>query len=112
MRKKIKLFYVLVAAFVIVAGGMITLNRLNGDIVILQYTAEKTRVRQMAAQAQQSDINKELAVKDTDSYIREKARSLYGYLMPGEIRFEVINPEALYDANAVPEVAVEEEAGE
>ncbi len=112
MRKKIKLFYVLVAAFVIVAGGMITLNRLNGDIVILQDTAEKTRVRQMAAQAQQSDINKELAVKDTDSYIREKARSLYGYLMPGEIRFEVINPEALYDANAVPEVAVEEEAGE
>ena len=42
-------------------------------------------------------MRQELALKDTDSYIMEKARTLYGYLMPGEIRFEVSNPDSLYD---------------
>ena len=35
----------------------------------------------------------------------DKARSLYGYLMPGEIRFVVANPDSLYDT---PEATVVE----
>ena len=110
MRARIKLFYVLTVAFVIVAGGIMTLNRMNGDIAVLEDTARETRLRQLAVAGEQSDMQKELAVKDSDNYIREKARSMYGYLMPGEIRFVVVNPEALYDdVQAVPQVAVAEE---
>ena len=112
MRKRIKLFYVAVAAFVIIAGGMITLNRLNDDIQVLEDTARETRLELLRVNTEKSDLQQELAIKDTDQYIREKARTLYGYLMPGEIRFVVVNPEALYDdVQAVPQVAVAEEGG-
>ena len=97
MRQRIKLFYVLVLAFVITAAGLMTLNRLDQDIVVLEDTARATRLRQVAVEAEKSDMQKELAMKDTDAYIRDTARSLYGYLMPGEILFVVENPEALYD---------------
>ena len=53
-------------------------------------------------------MQKELAIKDTDSYIREKARSMYGYLMQGEILFVVENPEVLYEEGEMPQT----EAGE
>ena len=97
MRKRIKLLYVAVIAFVIIAGGLIALNGLNSDIRVLEDTARATRLRQVAVEAEKSDMQKELAMKDTDAYIRDTARSLYGYLMPGEILFVVENPEALYD---------------
>ena len=109
MRRKLKLFYVLVAAFVIAAGGLMALNRLDQELTVLQDTAREVRLRQVAVETQKSDIQKELALKDTDGYIREMARTMYGYLMPGEIRFVVVNPEVLYDAEETPEVAIAED---
>lgn len=109
MRLRIKLIYVLTAAFVIMACGIMTLNRMNGDIAVLEDTARETRLRQLEANAEQSDMQKELAIKDTDSYIRDRARSMYGYLMQGEIYFVVENPEALYEDGEVPQVIVKED---
>ena len=110
MRKRIRLFYVLVAAFVITAGGLMALNRLDQDISALQDTARETRLRQLAVETEKSNIQKELAIKDSDAYIREMARSKYGYLMPGEIRFVVINPEALYGTEEAPQAEVMEDS--
>lgn len=109
MRRRIKLFYVVVAAFVIAAGGLMTLNRLDQNIAVLEDTAREARLRQVAVDAEKSSMQKELAVKDTDSYIREKARSLYRYLMPGEILFVVENPEALYAEGEMPQATVVED---
>lgn len=109
MRLRIKLIYVLTAAFVIMACGIMTLNRMNGDIAVLEDTARETHLRQLEANAEQSEMQKELAIKDTDSYIRDKARSMYGYLMQGEILFVVENPEALYEDGEVPQVIVKED---
>ena len=103
MGRRIKLIYVAAAAFVIIAGGMMALNRLNGDIAVLQVEVQKTRLSQIEVKTKQSDMQKELAVKDTDAYIRDKARSMYNYLMPGEILFVVENPEALYDEGEMPQ---------
>ena len=103
MRHRVRLFYVMVAAFVIAACGLMILNRLDGDIAVMQDTAREIRLRQLAVETEKSDMQQELAIKDTDSYIRDMARTRYGYLMPGEIRFKVVNPEVLYDA---PEEAV------
>lgn len=107
MRSRLKLFPVLVAAFVIAACGMIAMNRLDGDIAVLQDVAKETRIRQLQVEAQKSEMIQEINNMDSDSYIIEKARSLYGYLMPGEIRFVVTNPESLYDT---PVAMVVEEA--
>lgn len=105
MRRRIKLFPVLVVAFVVAACSMITLNRLDSDIAVLQDVAKETRLRQLSAEKENSTLTQEINNKDTDAYIMEKARTLYGYLMPGEIRFVITNPEVLYET---PEAAVAE----
>ena len=97
MRRRMKLFPMLVAAFVMIACTIITLNRLDTDIAALEDVAQETKLRQLALESEQSAMRQELALKDTDSYIMDKDRTLYGYLMPGEIRFEVSNPDSLYD---------------
>ena len=112
MRKRIKLFYVLVAAFVIVACGMMTLNRLDQEITVLEDKAREERLRQVEVEAIKSDMQKEIAMKDTPNYIREKARTLYGYVYPHEIRFVVVNPEVLYDLSGTAEVEIIEETAE
>ena len=109
MRPRIKLIYVLTAAFVIIASGIMALNRMDGDIAVLEDIARETRLRQLAVETEKSEMQKELAIKDTDSYIREKARSMYGYLMQGEILFVVENPEALYEDGEIPQVTVVED---
>ena len=85
------------------------LNRMDGDIAVLEDIARETRLRQLAVETEKSEMQKELAIKDTDSYIREKARSMYGYLMQGEILFVVENPEALYEDGEIPQVTVVED---
>lgn len=107
MRKRIRLLYVLTLAFVIAAGGMMTLNRLGEDIAVLQDTVRETRLRQLALQAEASAMTHEINIKDSDAYIRKMARTDNRFLMPGEIRFVVTNPEALYAPGEMPGQAIE-----
>ena len=104
LRKRVRLLYVVVAAFVIAAGGMITINRLDQDIVTLQDISRTVRLRQLEVEAQKSEMLQEISQQDKDSYIMEMARRYYGYLLPGEIRFVVVNPESLYDQEPEAEV--------
>ena len=85
MRKRIRLLYVIVIAFVIVAGGLMTLNRLDQEIAVLEDTARETRLRQLALETENGNMRQEIAVKDTDSYIRKMARKDNRFLMPGEM---------------------------
>ena len=111
MRKRIPLLYVVVAAFVIAAGGLIAMNRLDRDIAQLQEVSRNTRIRQLEVEARKSEMMQEIGQQDKDSYIMEMARRYYGYLLPGEIRFVVTNPESLYgeepEANVVPDAVME-----
>ncbi len=114
MRKRIKLFYVVVIAFVIVAGGLMTMNRLDQEISVLEDTARETRLRQLALETENGNMKQEIAVKDTESYIRKMARKNNRFLMPGETRFVVVNPEALYAPGEMPgqEIELETETAE
>ena len=103
MRPRIKLIYVVAAAFVIIAGLSMAINRLNGDIAVLEAEAIQTRLEKLKVDTQKSEMQQELAVKDTDSYIRNKARTMYHYLNQGEILFVVENPEALYEDGEMPQ---------
>ena len=112
MRKRIKLCYVVVIAFVIVAGGLMTMNRLDQEIAVLEDTARETRLRQLALETENGNMKQEIAVKDTESYIRKMARKNNRFLMPGETRFVVVNPEALYAPGEMPGQVVEVDAAE
>lgn len=55
----------------------------------------QSRVQLSSVQRVNMDLKAELAMVDTDEYIESQAR-LRGYLKPGELRFVITNPEALY----------------
>ena len=112
MPKRITLSYVLVIAFVITAAGLMAINRLDQDIVVLENTARETRLEQLALETENGNMKQEIAIKDTDSYIRKMARKDNKYLMPGEIRFVVVNPEALYAPGEMPGLEIEVETAE
>ena len=84
---RVRLLYVAVAAFVIVSVGTMVSNRLDQEV----------RMRQIEVEEINSNMKQEIAQQDKDSYIMEMARRYYGYLLPGEIRFVVVNPESLYE---------------
>ncbi|MBR5110186.1 MAG: septum formation initiator family protein [Clostridia bacterium] len=102
MRKRIRLLYVLLIAFVITAGGLITLNRLDREIAVLEDTARETRLAQLSLETESGSMMQEIAIMDTESYIRTMARRDNRYLMPGETLFVVVNPEALYAPGEMP----------
>lgn len=110
MRKRIKVFYVVVIAFVIVAGGLMTMNRLDQEIAVLEDTARETRLMQLTLETENGNLKQEISIKDTDSYIRMMARKENRFLLPGEIRFVVVNPEALYAPGEMPGQEIELEA--
>lgn len=110
MGRKVRLLYVLAAAFVIAATGLLVMNRLDGEIAVEEDIARETRLYQLSVNAENSDYTKEVAMQDTSTYIMGLAQE-YGYLSPGQIRFVVVNPEVLYDPVA-EEPAEETEASE
>ena len=112
MPKRIKLFYVVVIAFVITAVGLITLNRLDGDIAVLENAAREARLERVALETENGNMTREVSEMNSDSYIRKMARKDNKYLMPGEIRFVVVNPEALYAPGEMPGLEIEVEEAE
>ena len=102
MRRKVRLLFVMAAAFVIVAGGIIMLQKLDQDIDVLEGMKQQAHLQEREAEKKMGDMQREIKNKDTDTYIMENARNRYGYLMPGEIRFEVANTDALHIATPSP----------
>lgn len=69
----------------------------------LQAIGQETRDNQKNLQVSLTELqNRHNALEDelsqigTESYIENRARTDYQFLKPGEKRFEVVNPEALY----------------
>ena len=59
---------------------------------------EETLTSQLSAlMRQQEDLTSEISQVGTESYIIDRARSDYQYVKPRELRFEIVNPGALYD---------------
>lgn len=93
---KVRVLSLSVLMFAIIACGLLILNRQAQDIALLEAAAKETQLKKIEVESLRSDLSKELNNSESNAYIAEKARSLYGYLAPGEIRFIVTNPEALY----------------
>ena len=112
MRKRIRVLYVVVIAFVIAAAGLMTMNRLDREIAVLEDTARETRLRQLTLETENGNMKQEISMMDTDSYIRMMARKGNRFLMQGETLFVVMNPEVLYAPGEMPGDIIIEEAGD
>ena len=73
-------------------------NHIQSSIQSMTRQESQERIRLAGLQNEKLNLAAELNVADTDAYIENQARTRYGYLKPGELRFVITNPEALYSS--------------
>ncbi len=98
MRKgRVPLLNLAVYAFVILAIGLMIINRLDGDIRELESKKASVNLTLLDKQREQSANIDEISRKDSEKYIVEIARSKYDYMYKGEIRYVITNSDLLKD---------------
>lgn len=89
-------WYSVAAAFVaILLMAWVLAGRFDQGIASLRLTVERARDEVFEKEREILSLSEQVRLADTDQFIAREARSKYGYLFPGEIRFVVTNPEVL-----------------
>ena len=101
-RLRIRLWPVCVLMAAALVAFLVYSNQLNENITSLTDQIGQAQERLTSLQNEQKALDDTLAVVDTDSYIENQARTLYGYMRPDEIRFVITNPETLYGETQEP----------
>ena len=95
--------WVLVALCACVLIGFLWYNQtLTADLQELNETTNSAKMRLTQLQGQQAELEAQVQTVGTDAFIENQARTLYGYIMPDEVRFVIDNPEALYGDEPIP----------
>lgn len=100
-----KLALICVAAL---TAFFVAVHQVNGHMVELRAREETLTSQLSALMRQQEELTEEISQVGTESYIMDRARSDYQYVNPGELRFEIVNPGALYDEDTAQTGAVQE----
>jgi len=87
---------VLTAMLMIVAVFSLINTRLDSGISQLRGLVEDASYLTSMKQKEVQELALKLEMAGTDDFIANEARTQYGYLAPGEIRFIVTNKEALW----------------
>lgn len=87
---------------VIVAVFTIINNRLDQGLSRMRGLVEEANYLTSMQQKELQDLQHKLELARTDDFIANEARTQYGYLSPGEIRFVVTNPEVLWGVQGPP----------
>ena len=88
--------FMLAALFPAITAG------LNRDLGQLREMAQEGGRLVAEKERQVNDLKNQLALAGTDEFIANEARTRYGYLADGEIRFVVTNPEVLWGEEGMP----------
>lgn len=96
LHKQVRLITVVIMAITMIVCALLVMDRLDGNIQVMQGKVKGAELELRQVQQKQGEITTEIANMDKESYIIARAREL-DYLMPGEMRFVVVNPEALMD---------------
>ena len=89
--------WVLVALCACILGGFFWYSStLDKNLEELETMSDETALRLADVQRLQSELRNTLEQVDSEAFIENQARTMYGYMMPYEIRFVITNPEALY----------------
>lgn len=86
-------FALVCVLFVALFGWMFWRNHQDlNEVTNRQAALQRTLTR---LQNDQIDLTTELAQVGSTSYIENRARTDYSFLKPGELRFEIVNPDCL-----------------
>lgn len=109
-RRRVQYLTLFLAVAVIGIAFWILNNNINTTLQKTVKDGDRARIELAQEQDKTLKLETELSIADTDAYIENQARTRFGYLKPGEIRFVITNPEALYsDSGEVPQLQVVQE---
>lgn len=94
--------------FIIVAVFTVINSSLRREVRGLQEMVAEGNRLVSAKQKEAADLSGKLQYARTDEFIANEARTQYGYLSDGEIRFVVTNPEVLWGEEGMPAEASRE----
>lgn len=95
MRKTMNVWVLIVMAACIMGGFFWYSGTLNASIVELNNACDQGKVRLAELQNEQVTLKATLEMAGTDAFIENQARTMYGYMMPDEIRFVITNPRSV-----------------
>ena len=95
------LMVLIVVALVVIVFGVINIG-LNRSIATLNRQVDEGSLLVAEKQKEVAELANRLQLASTDSFIANEARTRYGFLAPGEIRFVVTNPELLWGEEGPP----------
>lgn len=102
MRKSVSMWVTVIIAVVVIVGFFCISTRLVSTTDELSKTLSANNLRLSDLQGEQTELNNTLKTVGTDAFIEQQARTLYGYMMPDEIRFVLSNPEILEIQDQIP----------
>ena len=102
MRKTMNIWVLIAMSACVLVAFFWYSGTLSQSIDELNDTYDQTQMRLTELQGEQADLKTQLETVGTDAFIENQARTMYGYMMPDEIRFVITNPEALYGEDEIP----------
>ena len=102
MRKTMNIWVLIAMSACVLVAFFWYSGTLSQTIDELNDTYDQTQMRLTQLQGDQADLKTQLETVGTDAFIENQARTMYGYMMPDEIRFVITNPEALYGEDEIP----------
>ena len=102
MHRTINIWIVVVVCICALAAFGWYNRSLNASLEELDAAYDSAKVRLTQMQGEQAELEVQAQTVGTDSFVENQARTLYGYIMPDEVRFVIDNPEALYGDESIP----------
>lgn len=102
MRKTMNVWVLILTSAFVLVGFFWYGGTLSSTISELDAAYGDAKVRLSELENMQEDLKDTLETVGTDAFIENQARTMYGYMMPDEIRFVITNPETLYGSDEVP----------
>lgn len=94
--KYVSILWLLCMLLLIAIAYALISNHLSKQVIALARQEDSLRIRIMELEKEEKNLRDKVDLSKSDSFIENEARTRYGYLKPGEIRFVITNPEALY----------------
>ena len=102
MRRTVNIWVVVVVCVcALVAFGWYN-RSLQASLNEVNATLDSAKVRLTQLRGEQAELENQVHSVGTDAFVENQARTLYGYIMPDEVRFVIDNPEALYGDEPIP----------
>lgn len=100
--RRVPLSVVLAAVFVVLATGSMLNRRAEQEAKEAQARLTNARYEMQKLEMRRSELSEQIKLAETDDFIASQARTKYGYLADGEIRFVITNPSVLWGPEGPP----------